>query len=160
MTRILAIDPGYEQSAVVRLVEGRVTFAETSDNMGLVMAIGTGLLSYSDIVLIEQMDSYGMPVGREVFETLYWSGRFHGTIHTTTRDLVPVERLTRRKVKLQICGTSTAKDANIRQALIDRYGGSKAAAVGTKAQPGPLYGVRGDQWAALALAVAWAEGAR
>lgn len=154
MTRILAIDPGYEQSAIVRMVDGRVALSETSDNETVLRALVGFLINQIDVVLIEQMDSYGMPVGREVFETLYWSGRFHQASLWQ-----PVQRLTRRAVKLQICGTSTAKDANIRLALLDRYGG-KAKAVGNKAEPGPLYGVHGDQWAALALAVAWAEGAR
>ena len=154
MTRILAIDPGYEQSALVRLDGGKVTFAATSPNVTVLVALRNGLLKSADMILIEQIASYGMPVGREVFETVYWSGRFHEASR------LPVQRLPRKTVVTQICGSARAKDANVRQALIDRYGGSKAEAVGTKANPGPLYGVHGDQWAALALAVAWAEGAR
>jgi hypothetical protein len=159
VTRILAIDPGYEQSAVVRLDGGRVTFAETSPNQTVVDAL-SWLPEGSDVVLIEQVASYGMPVGREVFETVHWAGRFHQTVFFNWDDSTPVIRLPRKTVVTQICGSARAKDANVRQALIDRYGGSKAEAVGTKAKPGPLYGVHGDQWAALALAVAWAEGAR
>jgi hypothetical protein len=45
-----------------------------------------------------------------------------------------------------------AKDANIRQALIDIYGGNDKA-IGNKKTPGPLYGIKGDLWAALAVAV-------
>jgi hypothetical protein len=159
VTRILAIDPGYEQSAVVRLDGGRVTFSETSPNQTVVHAL-SWLPEGSDVVLIEQVASYGMPVGREVFETVHWAGRFHQTVFFNWDDTTPVVRLPRKTVVTQICGSARAKDANVRQALIDRYGGSKAEAVGTKAKPGPLYGVHGDQWAALALAVAWAEGAR
>ena len=62
--------------------------------------------------------------------------------------------LPRRAVKLALCGDSRAKDANIRQALIDRFGGS--AAVGRKAAPGPLYGITRDVWSALAIAVTYA----
>jgi hypothetical protein len=62
--------------------------------------------------------------------------------------------LPRRVVKLALCGDSRAKDANIRQALIDRFGGS--AAVGRKAAPGPLYGIHRDVWSALAIAVTYA----
>jgi hypothetical protein len=50
-----------------------------------------------------------------------------------------------------------AKDANIRQALIDRFGGSKEAAIGTIKRQGPLYGVKGHEFAALAVAVTWIE---
>jgi hypothetical protein len=41
-----------------------------------------------------------------------------------------------------------AKDANIRQALLDLIGPQ-----GTKAQPGPTYGIKSHTWAALAVAV-------
>ena len=61
--------------------------------------------------------------------------------------------LPRRAVKLALCGDSRAKDANIRQALIDRFGGS--AAIGRKAAPGPLYGISRDVWSALAIAVTY-----
>jgi len=65
------------------------------------------------------------------------------------------ERISRRAVKLHLCGSARAKDANIRQALIDRYGGS--AAIGRKAAPGPLYGVSKDVWSALAIAVTYQQ---
>jgi hypothetical protein len=61
--------------------------------------------------------------------------------------------LPRRAVKLALCGDSRAKDANIRQALIDRFGGS--AAIGRKANPGPLYGISPDVRSALAIAVTY-----
>jgi hypothetical protein len=59
-------------------------------------------------------------------------------------------RVKRIEVKSHICHSAKANDANIRQALIDRYNG-KDAAIGKKAKPGPLYGVSGDMWAALAV---------
>jgi hypothetical protein len=65
--------------------------------------------------------------------------------------------LQRRAVKLALCGDSRAKDANIRQALIDRFGG-KDAAIGRKAAPGPLYGISRDVWSALAIAVTYTIG--
>jgi len=37
--------------------------------------------------------------------------------------------------------------------LIDRYGTTRAAAVGNKKTPGPLYGISGHKWAALAVGV-------
>jgi len=50
-----------------------------------------------------------------------------------------------------------AKDANIRQALIDRYGPGKDKAIGQKKTPGPLYGFKSHEWAALAVAVTWMD---
>ena len=43
-----------------------------------------------------------------------------------------------------------AKDSNIRQALIDRFG-----VVGTKKNPGWFYGVSKDVWAAIAVGVTY-----
>jgi hypothetical protein len=64
--------------------------------------------------------------------------------------------LPRKDVKLHLCGSPRAKDANIRQALLDRYGG-KEKAIGSKHQRGPLYGIRSHLWAALAVAVTYQE---
>lgn len=105
------------------------------------------------VTVIEKVEGFGMAVGAEVFETVWWSGRF-----AEASRRMPVERLTRKAVKLHLCGSMRAKDPNIRQALIDRYGG--ADAIGRKASPGPLYGVAGDVWSALAVAVTWADGVR
>ena len=62
---------------------------------------------------------------------------------------VPVYR---SKVKLHFCGSSRAKDGNVRASILDRFGG-KLTAVGKKATPGPLYGVHGHMWSALAVAI-------
>jgi hypothetical protein len=48
-------------------------------------------------------------------------------------------------------------DAVIRQRLIDIFGPGKAVAIGTKKVKGPLWGLRSDEWQALALAVTFAE---
>ena len=73
-----------------------------------------------------------------------------------------VERLERIEVKKHLLGTPKGTDAQVRATLIDRFGGigGKAAAVGRKASPGPLYGIANDVWQALAVAVAYSEGAR
>jgi hypothetical protein len=97
-------------------------------------------------VACEWIESYGMAVGQEVFRTVAGIGWLAGTIGTEVR-LVP-----RKSVKMHLCQSMRAKDANIRQALIDRCG-----VVGTKKAPGPLFGVSSHYWAALAVAVYAAE---
>ena len=150
MTTILAIDPGSSQSAWLRF-DGRPGAFGITVNDVLVRALRTGGLP--DVVVIEKVESYGMAVGAEVFDTVLWAGRFAEAAHR-----VPVVMLPRRAVKLALCGDSRAKDANIRQPLIDSFGGS--AAVGRKAAPGPLYGISRDVWSALAIAVTyWMQGA-
>jgi hypothetical protein len=87
--------------------------------------------------------SYGMAVGREVFETCVWIGRF-----IQARQPMQHELIYRRDVKIHLCGSPRAKDANIRQSLLDKFG-----EVGTKKNPGPLFGVKSHVWSALAVAV-------
>lgn len=150
---ILAIDPGSEQSAYVLYEAGRILAHGIVPNGAVVDLFGDSFEAFmaSDVV-IEQIASYGMPVGREVFDTVFWCGRFYQAAWDAGwRDL---HQMPRREVKLHLCQSARAKDANVRQALLDRFGGEKAAK-GCKASPGPLYGLRKDEWQAAALAVAW-----
>jgi hypothetical protein len=148
---VLAIDPGSEHSAWV-LWDGAVVMshgkANNADVKQMLDARWFPLLT----VVIEQVASYGMAVGAEVFETVWWAGRFHEA--AIASEAYDAERMYRRDVKLHLCGSMKAKDSNIRQALIDRFGG-KEKAIGKKASQGPLYGLKADEWAALALAVTW-----
>jgi hypothetical protein len=156
MRALLAIDPGPTQSAWLVLgAGGGIRQFSVWPNERLRQLIRwddlSELLSPDvDRIVIEKVEGYGMPVGAEVFETVFWSGRFAEAAHP-----VRVDRIGRKAVKVHLCGTSRAKDPNVRQALIDRYGGS--AAIGRKATPGPLYGIAGDLWSALAVAVTWAD---
>lgn len=146
---ILAIDPGTTQSGYCIYDGARV--------------IESGVLSNAEMLVrvqqwpalrlaIEMIASYGMAVGREVFETCVWIGRFQ----QAWRSPEAIVLVYRKDVKMHLCGSPRAKDANIRQALIDMFpatGGGKTPQIGTKAQPGPLFGVSSHAWAALAVAV-------
>jgi hypothetical protein len=99
-------------------------------------------------IAIEMIASYGMAVGADVFQTCVEIGRF---VEVAGEH---VSLVFRRDVKMHLCGSARAKDANIRQALLDRLG-----PVGTKKAPGPLYGVKSHIWAALAVAVTYEAGA-
>lgn len=146
---VFAVDPGPEFSAYVRW-NGRTVRDHGKVNNHTLL----GLLSRESAAayVFEQVVSYGMAVGAEVFETVFWTGRFYEVAGESGE--YPTFRLPRRDVKLHLCGQVRAKDINIRQALIDRFGG-KAAAIGTKKAQGPLYGLKADEWQALALAVTW-----
>ena len=138
--RILAIDPGTDQSGYVLTDGEKVAYSGVLPNREILAILrGTDV---ADSVAIEMIACYGMPVGRETFETCVWIGRF---IEAWNGDY---ELVYRKDVKLKLCGTPRAKDANIRQALIDRIGPQ-----GTKKAPGPTYGVKSHAWAALAVAM-------
>lgn len=153
---ILAIDPGNERSAAVVLNDDGAPvefWKETNDEVrNRVLAISK--IFAPQHLAIEMIASYGMPVGKEVFDTCVWIGRFVEAWSSALGS--PYTLVYRRDVKMFLCGNNTAKDGNIRQALIDRFGG-KDAAIGRKKTPGPLYGFHDDLWAALAVGVTWRE---
>ena len=142
MKTILAIDPGTTESAFI-LWDGAIveTGMLSNEQLRFNLQQCDGPLWEIDECAIEMVASYGMPVGREVFETCVWIGRFIECCSTKPRLVY------RKDVKIHLCGTPRAKDGNIRQALIDKYG-----APGTKAKPGATYGITGHLWAALAVA--------
>jgi len=145
---MIAIDPGPMHSAWILYDDGEVYDAQIEDNHQVETRVECEWID--EPVVIEMVASYGKPVGVDTFETVYWIGRFS---HASGG----AERVYRKDVKMTLCEDNRAKDTNIRQALIDRFGqlGGKQAAVGTKKAPGPLYGIRKDLWSALAVAVTY-----
>lgn len=146
---ILAIDPGTTESGYCIYDGARVFESGVLPNVDMLVRVQQWP---TQRLAIEMIASYGMAVGREVFETCVWIGRFQ----QAWRHPGAVELVYRRDVKLHLCGTSKAKDPNVRQALLDlfpRTGGGKTPQIGTKAQPGPLYGVSSHAWSALGVAV-------
>lgn len=90
-----------------------------------------------------------MAVGQTVFETCVWVGRFKEIAESR---YIEVEYIYRKDEKLNLCYSMKAKDSNIRQALIDRFG-----VVGTKKNPGWFYGFKKDIWAAYAVGVTYCD---
>lgn len=132
------------------------------------------------VLAIEAFASMGMSVGAEVFLACEWVGRFIEAWDSTH------QKVYRRDVKIALCGSSRAKDANIRTVLIDKFGGldvamgrpKKCAACrgkghlsrhiencpscrgcGKQGAYGPLHGLHADLWQALAVAVYTTGGA-
>ena len=144
---IHAIDPGPVQSAIVTLgSDGTVQAATLENDLVIVRLVNLAGQQKQTTLAIEQIASYGMPVGAEIFETVFWSGRFAQVWQAIT-GVLPV-RIPRIQVKSTICHSAKAKDANVRQALIDHFGGPSCIKKG-----GPLYRVKADEWAALAVAI-------
>lgn len=146
MSTLYAIDPGTEQSALVQVFPDGIV-GHYADNADILRKVRDVSMYPDTRLIIEQVESFGMPVGREVFETVFWSGRFAQVWLPR-----PFVMLPRKAVKLALCGSMKAKDPNIRQALIDRYGGPQSVKKG-----GPLAGIKSHCWSALALAVTYQE---
>ncbi len=142
MNGVIAIDPGNEETALIAW-NGAPIQMHMLPNASIMELIRNGPLPLLP-VKIEMIACYGMAVGKTVFETCRFIGRLQEAFDSRGYD---VSFAYRKDIKLHLCGTSKAKDANVSQALKDKYG-----EVGTKNNPGPLYGIKGDLWAALAVA--------
>lgn len=139
---ILAIDPGTSVSGWCLLNGDSVTDSGVCDNDKLLHGLPC---MPADVLAVEIFEARGMPIGNDSIETIIFTGRLMQAWPGEFR------RVRRSEVKRHLCGTLKAKDANVRQALIDLFGGEQA--IGRKASPGPLYGVKSHAWAALGVAV-------
>jgi len=165
---ILAIDPGTTESAFC-LYNGDPGVANAERILEAGKISNEKLLERlycdseedgfdADAVVVEMVACYGMPVGREIFETVFWIGRFVEAVDSLGGPIT-WHRIYRKDVKLHLCQNPRAKDANISRALMDRFGDFSQGKTGkgTKKRPGPLYGFKGDMFAALAVAVTYSE---
>jgi hypothetical protein len=165
VTRILAIDPGPEQSAWLFLwdaepVPGAFGILPNQELLGWLRDgawIGSdGSVHVPSVVVIETIEPrYGLQMGWSTLDTARWIGRFQEAAAP-----IPVV-LPRRSEILRSLGVVTtprkgekrvSADSGVRSALIDRFGGEPAIRKG-----GPLFGISKDVWSALAIAVTHAE---
>ena len=166
-----AIDPGTTKSGWCYLVDDEPMDYGWFDNEKLYELIK----ALACPVIIEDVTHMGMPVGRDVFETVRWTGRFDYLAREVM--LQPVHYISRSLVKVHLCGSPRANDGTIRQAIIDRFGGDEVAIGGKKcktgkgkgwngrnhvdcddcgttgwlSEPGHLHGISGHVWSALAV---------
>jgi len=142
---ILAIDPGNIESGYVVLNDDLSINQKAKISNDMLIDIIGVQAQIQKYVVIEMIASYGMAVGQTVFDTCVWIGRFtERAIHAGAI----VNYIYRKDEKINLCHTMKAKDSNIRQALIDRFG-----PVGTKKNKGWFYGVSKDMWSAVAVGV-------
>lgn len=182
---ILAIDPGTTRSAMVLYNPDKQLLLQHDrlDNEDMLrhLRVVRGPLVDLTRLVVEMVACYGMAVGKDIFETVFWTGRF---IEAWERRGFSTDRIKRPDVKMHLCGTARAKDPHVRQACIDRFGGDREAIGGIKCSsckgkgwrgrgrppclactgsgyeqpPGPLKNVATDEWSALAVALTYAGG--
>ena len=153
--KLLCIDPGPEVSGAVRYNTDTGEVWSIMPEIANQKLVGEVLVvsRFTDHLVIEMVAAMGMTVGKSTFETVLWTGRF--------MEIFGWERCTkiyRRQVKQELCGNQQAKDANVRRALLDRFqaiGGGSNPQIGTKAKPGPLYGLSKHAVSALAVGVTY-----
>lgn len=175
MSTVLAIDPGNQESAYVLMDKETYKPIEFGKIPNEEMLDKIKTLDYDNLA-IEMIASYGMPVGREVFDTCVFIGRCveAGTTKKAkelqkelrgfdTINLVGAEKpfyeyIYRKEEKINLCGSMKAKDSNIRQALIDRFAKFDfKSGKGVKSNQDFFYGFSSDVWAAYAVGVTYLD---
>lgn len=156
---ILGIDPGNEHSAYVVVDdEMQIIKAEKVSNETMLKRFENILVLDSKKrihIAIEMIASYGMAVGKTVFDTCVFIGQLKQIAEQKGYNVTFIYR---KDEKMTICGSMKAKDSNIRQALIDRYAKFDFKnGKGTKKNPDTFYGFKADMWAAFAVCCTYKE---
>lgn len=161
---VIAIDPGNTMSGVciVRTDDFKPLWFDKLENK----AVMTGIIEHMPEdsqgnveSCIEMVACYGMPVGREVFDTCVWIGRFFEKLRQAFG--CTCKRIYREEEKTRLCHSSKANDATIKQALVDRFAyGQSNYGKGTKKEPGWFYGFKADVWSAYAVGVTYIDKGR
>lgn len=147
---ILGIDPGNLQSAYV-LTDNQLAIKSFGklENEVLLGQFEAMVSLHTPKVAIEMIASYGMAVGKEVFDTCVYIGQL---VEICRKLGVEVTYIYRKDEKVTLCNSMRAKDTNIRQALIDRFAVHDfKSGKGTKSNPDTFYGFKADIWAAMAV---------
>lgn len=157
---ILAIDPGSEKSGWLLLGwDGEPKRHGIDDNDDLLALLEP---VEADQLVIEHTPPYvmrtaqgGSYVPSQVFDTAFYCGRLAQEWMNLSGELPAL--VPRRDVLKHVTGkASRVGDKEVRRALIERWGG-KDTAIGTKAAPGPLYGIKSHVWAALGVGLTFYE---
>jgi Holliday junction resolvasome RuvABC endonuclease subunit len=139
---VLGIDPGPAESAYALVTEEqRVLGAGKVGNDSLIERIRQAPPAH---IAVESIQSYGMAVGRSVFDTCF----FIGELIRTCKDAgIPFTLYPRPEYTRRICGVGKVNDAVLRQALLLRFGGDRKGE--------PLFLLKGctDKRSAFAVAV-------
>ena len=149
---ILAIDPGNIESgyAVIEMPDFRLMEFGKVENEKLKEMLKNKWLI--DDIAVEMVGCYGMPVGKDVFDTCVWIGRFVEAIGKE------VTYIYRKDEKITLCNSMKAKDSNVKQALVNRYAKHDfRSGKGTQKNPDTFYGVANDVWQAIAVGVTYYE---
>lgn len=185
LPRGLAVDPGNAKSGWVYFeVDDDDEYGlkvdkfgiDSNDRLRAMMRTGHFDLQQTRL-LIETPKPRGMPTAGEEMETLVMIGRF---IQEWSRSGGRWSFVWRQDVKLFLTGSNKAKDGNVNQAIRDHFGGDQSPVkCGTckgkgwigrgrpvcgechgrcyDRLPGPIFGITSHAFAALGVALWWAE---
>jgi hypothetical protein len=124
MSKILAIDPGNERSGWVEMIDEKPIAWGWDTNLDVRLRVDGDKWG---AVAIEYMRPRGMPTSQDEMDTMFELGRM-----TARLPVDEIAKVSRKDVKMFLLGRATGTDQNIRQALIDLFGGDRHAIGGIK----------------------------
>lgn len=148
--RILGVDPGTFETAYT-IFDGKniISFGKVSNEEFIKFLIRNKDLY--ELVSVEMIKSYGMPIGDSVLETCVFIGRIEQTILTLNKK---IQKVFRKTIATHICNNPRANDTNIKHALIDRFAKyTPNYGKGVKGSKGYFYGFAADVWQSFAVCV-------
>jgi hypothetical protein len=128
MLRILGLDPGSEHSAFVFLEDAQVLEHGWVRNGQLLQRLRDGFAIGSHLA-IETLHPRGELASLDAMETQLWAGRFVEIFDLRGDTFTKIDPMDAR---IAVCGKSGVKDREIKQALINRYGGDQKAIGGVR----------------------------
>jgi hypothetical protein len=137
VSTLYALDPGTQQSA---LVQARAWSSSAADRSATTCELLLACLPSGDrrgpSCDRSKSPVTGCPSARKCSAPACGSGRFYGGLGIQGVGMRPCSLLPRKAVKLALCGSLKAKDANIRQAILDRFGGKEIRPSGRRRHRG------------------------
>jgi len=145
---IIGIDPGTEKSGFVVYDFDSRTLIEngTFPNENILRYNRFATLLSAEIC-IECPENFGMVVGHHIFDTLFFIGRFYQSLLDGGFERNKIHRIKRGDIKYAVIGKRGGKDADIRAAMIARYGD-------TLKKTAKTYKLKAHEWQAFAAAEA------
>lgn len=140
MTIIRAIDPGTHESGYCVTVDGKVIEAGVLPNDDILQMVRD---DRSDVLAIEGFLARGNVIDNNCVQTIRWEGRFQQAWGCPDEVML----VSRKQVKATLGIPGSSDDAAVNKRLREVVGEK-----GTKAAPGPTFGVASHAWPALGVA--------
>jgi hypothetical protein len=119
--KIMGVDPGSAETAYCLVNEDlSIMRANKISNQEFLNYLS--MIRFPFELAIEGIQSYGMVVGREIFDTCYMIGR---TYQVCENSSIGKAIYNRPEYARAICGVGKVNDAVLRQVLMTRFGGDR-----------------------------------
>lgn len=108
-----------------------------------------------DVLVYEEFQSYGTQMGISTITSITWNGRFIQIAKDRGKQVFPVYR---REVKMNLCNSVKANDANVRSALISRFAKFDFKnGKGTKEHKDWFFGFKADIWSSYGIFITYLD---